>query len=56
MNYDVNKTFLTLAAGLIAANILLPASVGFGMITTGVTLYFLLKATNSVRRSELDQS
>lgn len=55
MNYDINKTFATCAAGLLAANILLPASVGFGIITTGVTLYFMLLATNAIRRGELDK-
>lgn len=56
MNYDINKTFVACAAGLIAANILLPASVGFGIITTGATLYFMLKATNAIRRGELEKT
>lgn len=53
MDNDVNKTFTLLAGGLIAANLLLPASAGFGIITTGFALYFMLRATNSIRRSEL---
>lgn len=52
-NYDVNKTFALLAGGLIAANLLLPASAGFGIITTGAALYFMLRATNAIRRAEL---
>lgn len=53
MDYDVNKTFTLLAGGLIAANLLLPASAGFGIITTGFALYFMLRATNAIRRNEL---
>lgn len=53
MSYDINKTFVTCAAGLVAANILLPAAAGFGIITTGVTLYFMLLATNAIRQGEI---
>ena len=55
MNFDVNKTFVTLAVGIIAANILLPASAGFGIITAGVMLYLMLRATNVLRRGELQR-
>lgn len=52
-DYDINKTFVTCAAGILAANILLPATAGFGIMTTGVMLYFMLRATNAIRRGEL---